>query len=455
MSLKLRLTLVITLVLAAMLLAGTALLLRAARMDVHAEIQSTANLAMHFLDVELRRAAAAPGTGEVPRFGLAALGTVRHLRVELYDTAGRLLESNHAGTDPPPRVPGWFTRLVGAVGGDAADIRRPVSVGGRTVGELVVRPDPSFEVEEVWDDAARLAQLAVLLFVVTNVLIYWLVGRALAPVDNILRAIGELERGNLATRLPRLELPELARIGREFNRMMDTLQASVTRNRQLSRQLLRVQEEERRSLARELHDELGQGLAAIHADAMALANAAKTGQPAPRESAEAIVEVTRDIMGLVRGMLQRLRPDSLETLGLAESLQELAAAWRQRNRDIDCILSLDDRIGGLGDAIDITTYRIVQEALTNVARHARARRVDVRVRRARSTASDAEILRIEVDDDGAGMDREARTDGFGLAGMRERVEALGGSMSIESQAGQGVKLHIALPLGAQDEAEAP
>jgi two-component system sensor histidine kinase UhpB len=444
MSLKLRLNLAISLVLAVMLLAGGVFLLRAARMDVRAEIQSAATLAMHVLDGELARTAA--GAGELPRFGLASLGAVRHLRIELYDAAGRLVETNHAADDPPARVPAWFASLVGDPGGGAPDMRRTVSIAGRAAGELVVRPDPSFEVEEIWDDAVRIAKLALVLFAATNALTYWMVARALRPVDSILGAITELERGNLSARLPPIALPELARIGREFNRMTDSLQATARENRQLTQQVMRVQEEERRSLARELHDELGQGLSAIQADAVAVLNATKRGQPAPHESAQAIIEVARGIMALVRGMLQRLHPEALETLGLAEALHELVAGWRQRNPGTTCDLAIDGSLGRLGGGVDIAVYRIVQEALTNVARHAHAKHAEVRIRRTGGPAPRSEALTVEIGDDGAGMATPSRTGGFGLAGMRERIEGLGGSMHVDSEAGGGTTLRFALPL---------
>ena len=437
MSLKLRLNLVITLVLLILFVAGSGFLVRAARTDVRAEIESTANLAMHFLDAELRRAAFAHASR--PQFDLASLGEVRHLSIELYDSGGRLLESNHPAGAPVPAAPRWFAKLVGAVSADAGAIRRGVFVDGTEIAELVVRPDPTFEVDEIWKDATSLMQLAVSIFIATNALVYWVVGRALAPVDKILAALKELEKGNLATRLPPLALPEISRIGAAFNRMMDTLQASVTQNRQLAQQLIRVQEEERRSLSRELHDELGQCLTAIHADSVAILNASKAGQPAPRESATAVVQVTRHIMELVRGMLQRLHPETLDSLGLGEALHELVKAWRQRNPEVTCDLHIAAPLDGLGDARNITVYRVVQEALTNVARHAQARRVEVRVRRAGT-------LTVEVDDDGTGMDIEAPTRGFGLPGMRERVEALGGTLQMTSRPGRGVTLTVELPL---------
>jgi two-component system sensor histidine kinase UhpB len=438
MSLKLRLNLVITLVLAAIFLAGSAFLVREARTDVRAEIASTANLAMHFLDAELARAALADAGP--PRFDLAALGQVRHLTIELYDLEGGLLETNHPDGAPAPSAPRWFANLVGRIPStDVTTIRRTVVAEGKTVGALVVSPDPTFEVDEVWKDATNLMQLALAIFVVTNALIYWLVGRALAPVNKILGALTELERGNLDTRMPPLPLPELERIASTFNRMMDKLQASVTQNRRLAQQLIQVQEEERRSLARELHDELGQCLTGILADGAAILNAAKAGKPAPRESAEAIVEVTRHIMDLVRSMLQRLHAETLDRLGLEEALHELVKTWQQRNPGTACELHVGGSLDEVGETLNITVYRVVQEALTNVARHAHARHLEVRVHRGAA-------LTVEVQDDGMGMDRNAAGRGFGLPGMRERVESLGGTMQVTSRRDRGVTLIVELPV---------
>jgi two-component system sensor histidine kinase UhpB len=418
-------------------------LLRAAREDVRAEVQSTARLAMHFLDAETEHAAAAGGAGALPRFGLDALAYVRHVQIELRDGDGRIVESNHGEVARAAAAPQWFARLVGPGVGAAEPVRRPIVVDGRVAGELVVRPDPSFEVDEVWDDAVRLAKLAALLFALTHAIIYWLVSRALAPVEQISRAIGDLERGRLDTRLPAIAEPELGRLGREFNRMMDTLEASVTQNRRLTQQLIRVQEEERRSLARELHDELGQNLSAIHADAMTLLRAARSGEPGPTESAQAIVAVVREILAQVRGLLRRLHPETLDTLGLVEAVHELVRAWRVRHPEVECMVEVDEALGRLPAAAEVTAYRLVQEALTNVARHASARRVRIAV-----TCPDEGSLAVEIADDGRGMADRAPVAGLGLAGMRERVESLGGSFSLASSQA-GTTLVAVLPLARE------
>ncbi|HSD60268.1 MAG TPA: histidine kinase [Burkholderiales bacterium] len=443
MSLKLRLSLLISLLLALLTLAGAAFALRSAREDVRAEVRSSAELAIRLLDSELRRSGAA-GALPVPPFGLDALAEVRHVRIEFRHPEGHLLESNRvADRGPKFTAPEWFARLVERDAPPRPVVRRRVERGGALLGELVVLPDPSFEVDEIWGDARNLLALLGLLFLATIALVYWVVGRALEPVERILEALTQLERGNLATRLPEIELPELSRVGREFNRMMDTLQASVTRNRQLAQQLLQVQEEERRALAHELHDELGQYLTAIHADATAIARLSPEAPPRARESADAIISSVREIMGRVRGMLQRLRPEALESLGLEEAVRELVEGWQGRNPDLECRLEIAGPIGDVDDAAAIAAYRVIQEALTNVTRHSQARRVTVGLERRAGDAGDA--LAIKVADDGRGLPEEPQR-GFGLLGMRERVEALGGSVVVGSEAGRGVAVSAVLPL---------
>jgi two-component system sensor histidine kinase UhpB len=450
MSLKLRLSLLISLLLALVMLASAAYALRSAQEDVRAEVRSSAELAMRLVDSELRRLAI-PGSPPASPFGLETLSEVRHVRVEFRSPDGRLLESNRRGDETQPSAPAWFAWLVERGAPPWPDLRRRVALGGAGAGELVVLPDPSFEIEEVWSDARNLFALLGLLFIATNGMVYWVVGRALSPVDRILAALTRLEQGDLETRLPEIALPELSRVGREFNRMMDTLQASVTRNRQLAQQLLRVQEEERRMLAHELHDELGQQLTAIHADATAIARLSRDGAPKVAESAEAIIGSVRGMMGRVRGMLQRLRPETLESLGLEEAVRELVEGWRGRNPGVECRLEMASPLGTIEDAAGIAAYRVIQESLTNVARHAQALRVAVKVQRTAGRGRGA--LEVTVRDDGRGMTPDAQR-GFGLLGMRERVEALGGSVAVSSEPGRGVTVSALLPLPGGDGGEA-
>ena len=439
MSLKLRLNLMITMLLLLMMAIGAWTVVKNAREDVRAELDSTAKLALYLLDAEVSRYSEVQPRSKQP-FRLQSLSDLRHLKLEFFDAQGTLADSNvyapHAGNVEMP--PAWFIRVMDLSAEHWQSTRRVIMVNGRIIGELVITPDPSYELAEVWSDAKDTFALALFFFVAVNIMVYWAVDRALRPVEHILEALNELEVGNLGARLPAFKLSELRRISDKFNLMASKLQDSVRRNHLLAQQLISAQEDERKNLARELHDEIGQSLTAINADATAILNN-DHGDSAIKASAGAIVDVARHVVAIVRDMLEHLRPDTLK-LGLDIALHELVDAWRLRHTRIETNLELADDLGQLGELAPITVYRIVQECLTNVTRHAQAQRVGIHV------ALRKDCVEVSVRDDGKGFDQATRVSGFGLAGMRERVEGLGGSFRIETSPNQGTHILARVPV---------
>jgi signal transduction histidine kinase len=213
-------------------------------------------------------------------------------------------------------------------------------------------------------------------------------------------------------------------------------------NRELARQLISLQESERLALARELHDEFGQSCAAIRVETACLRHCAIDDRPGMLAAADRTDAAAQGLYQLVRDMLRRLRPANLDTLGLAAALQELCEGWEERT-GTPCLLRVTGDAAALGDAIDITVYRVVQEALTNVTRHARASCVRVEL----SRASPHE-LGLRVRDDGQGMDTGVATHGLGLIGAVERAAAVGGTLTVESAPGAGLTITMSIPLPA-------
>lgn len=443
MSLRASLNILITALLLLVMALGTSQLLRNARAQVQAEVESVSAMVTRMAD-PVNLFFVRPYNATWPE-ELQRLEHLRHIRIEMYDAQGKLIHSNanHAGKALEGSPPQWFSHLMTR---NLVPIRmeRNIMSDGRATGKVVIEADPSYEVKEVWEDFVGLFWLVSGFFVAVNLLVYWAVGRAIKPVGTILQALNELERGNLQARLPAFKSKELSSISEKFNGMAQTLETSITRNHRLTQQLIYLQEEERKHLARDLHDELGQCLTAILADATALLRLSETRFPEARASAQAVLEVTHDVMDLLRAMLQRLRPDVLDELGLLPALEELVANWRERNLGESCISRFSGDLSNLPDELRITPYRVVQECLTNISRHANARRVRVEVGRIRGEQGEGS-LKIEIEDDGQGFD-VASAEGFGLNGMRERVEGLGGSFIVESVIGQGTRVTAILPV---------
>ena len=220
--------------------------------------------------------------------------------------------------------------------------------------------------------------------------------------------------------------------------MQSELARALEENRMLSQRSMQLQEEERRNLARELHDELGQSLNAIKVDAVNIRDHTQA-QPDVQRSALAIIEVSTQVYDVVRSLMQRLRPVALDDLGLRSAIQYGVDQWQRRHPAVHCQLETDGELEGFGEQVNITLYRLVQECLTNVAKHAEATRVTI------SMEHDGDQVRFEFDDDGRGFDPAGRKRGLGLIGLRERVESLGGKFELNSAPGGGVRIRAVIP----------
>ena len=230
------------------------------------------------------------------------------------------------------------------------------------------------------------------------------------------------------------KLKEVARLNQEL----------MLQNRTLTQNLFSVQEEERRRLARELHDELGQWITAINAEAQAIGSMLEYKDKV-ETSALAIRNSTSKMHLVIRDMLRQLRPALLDELGLADSLRELVNQWKKRHPGVASELILEGKLDGLGENINITLYRIVQEALSNAANYADADTVSVQLRREPDEVSGVDTIWLRVEDNGQGFDPKQVEKGLGLLGMRERAIAAGGTFAMCNTPGLGVRIDVCLP----------
>jgi len=196
------------------------------------------------------------------------------------------------------------------------------------------------------------------------------------------------------------------------------LAAALADNRRLAQQYVELQEAERKALARELHDELGQYLNVIKLDAVGLRDDQRASPAAVQQ-----------------------RPAGLDELGLAAAVEHCVQTWRTRLAGVSVGLSISGDFTTLPESVAVTLYRLVQEGMTNIAKHAAARHVTIRLER-------AERIEVTVADDGVGTAGGVPTRGLGLIGMRERVMALQGELAFASAPGQGFELVARIPVPA-------
>ena len=226
------------------------------------------------------------------------------------------------------------------------------------------------------------------------------------------------------------------------------LAAALSNNRRLMRTHVQVQEDERRRIARELHDELGQHLNAMKVDAVTIRDT--EGLPhETRRAAFSIIDVTDHLHGIVRNMIRRLRPAGLDELGLPAAIENYLQSLHGRLPELQVDLAIAGDFNDLAEAVNITLYRVIQEGLTNVARHANASRVVIRLNRTCAIPHAMSEITLTISDDGRGGPSPRERSGLGLIGMKERIEALGGRFEVRSGAPSGFLVSAWLPLAVQ------
>ncbi|HYM60157.1 MAG TPA: histidine kinase [Thermoanaerobaculia bacterium] len=291
---------------------------------------------------------------------------------------------------------------------------------------------------------AGVAGTAVVLFVIVITLVW---SRSIERPINALAGAAESASAGAYERVSTAEGPlEIATLGDAFNKMVDSrsraeqgMQEGERNLRAISERLLVAQEEERRRIAREIHDDLGQSLTALKMDIGGLLSMTPQS-PATAAIRARIVGTLDGTVTAVQRISAELRPSMLDDLGLIAALETEALLFEQRT-GIECDLSLPDELPDVNLMCATAIYRIVQESLTNVARHSNASRVELRLRER------GEELLLEVRDDGRGLTPEEATSpsSFGLIGIRERAELLGAVVHFEGIRGRGTIVSLRIP----------
>ena len=449
MKLRTRLNLVVAGLTTAFVIVLIATQFQSARASVRAEIDAANRVASQLLHPLAMVYAQEGGSARLLQF-LDRLGRVRDNDVTLQSASGEVLYRS-----PPPvykagrEAPGWFARLLAPT---PAEQIFPLPGGGR----VIVAASSSRAVLDAWDDVIRLLAVATIMLVMVNGLAFWLVGRALEPFPIIAEGLQRLQQGDLKFRLPPLLGFEAQAIGAALNRMAQAVQDKVAAERKVHEAETRLQErremahvveqrieEERRLIAHELHDEFGQSVTAIRSLALSITTQAGTRDPAVNEVAQLISSEAARLYDAMHGLIPRLTPLSLDTLGLAETLEHLVRDWQRRYPAI--ALSVQHELAAeLGPSVTLTIYRVVQEGLINALRHAQPSCVNIGVQ------SDAQRIVVTVQDDGRGLPEDwSRPGHFGLRGLSERVAQLGGVFNIGNCESQGALLAVEIPLARE------
>ena len=282
---------------------------------------------------------------------------------------------------------------------------------------------------------------------------------AFAPLTDILTGIARIESGDYSVQLAPSATRELNQISQALNHLAAALTEQIAKQRELLHRLQDVQEEERRKLAHELHDEFGQLLTAMQVDASYLLKKS-ADQPALMACAQAMYDNSSSILSQLKNLLAQLRPYGLQgdeehDIALEQALRDLVRQRQSRgDTELYCTLTVALGATSVPQRLAVAVYRVAQEALTNVMRHAKAKRVDIQV----TIDAETNTLNLRVADDGVGMHAQhtpsvtAQSRGLGLAGIRERILANQGNVQWSQAQPHGLVLDASFPLPANSKA---
>lgn len=310
------------------------------------------------------------------------------------------------------------------------------AIGGTGMTILIARSSPSSDHVELF---GLLGLVGVGVSLIVN---YLVLTAALAPLRALESTVALVRAGDVEARAPRSAItdPRIEQLRETLNSMLDELAVHRARQRALSSQVITAQEEERKRISRELHDETAQSLTSLLIRLRLLQSAPDL--ESVRLGAAELRELTAQTLEEVRKLAVELRPTMLDHLGLVAAIEWYSREYAER-LDASVEFETSGRVGRLQPQVELVVYRVVQEALANIARHARASRVRLAL-----LFSDEAVEAI-VDDNGVGFDVDEATSsrerGLGLFGMKERVELIGGSFAIESRPGGGTRIRIRVP----------
>ena len=426
MSLKYRLLIYINSLLLIAVLIGLAAIITSTQKNVSQEILSTPSLAIFAIENGIKKNPEIylfQEQGET--FGLSNLNELRHLNIQFYDQENQLRDQTSSYLSKTNLPPIWFISLMENFSSVMAEKRIDIKLRGQDFGYILINPEPMYEYSEIWQQIKSGFLVILLFFGLVNTMILVVFYHTLKPINAIIDGFQRLEDEDYQARISKTNIRELDIIGQKFNGTVKKLKESNIKIHKLSQDLINIQEQEKKDLARNLHDELGQSLTAIQAEA---ASIKKSKNEESRNSAvDSIIAISKTMMLSTRELIKKLSLGILEEMGFEIAIGDLVNSWAKRNPKVNMTYVFDKQLIGLiPRPFEGHIYRIIQEALTNITKHANAKKTNISL----SLQKKKNLFEISISNDGLKKQSNANN-GIGLLGMKERVNQMGGTIEFK------------------------
>ncbi len=434
MSLRYQISLHILLISLFILMLGGTIAIWQARNAVSNEVDSSIKLALQLIKISVG-STQSNETDWIYR--LSTLEQTRHLKIQLKKPSGVIINitRNSLATTQQDTPPRWFTNLVVS---DYPKAEYQINTFDNQLLTLIIQADPMDEITETWHETIAFFSSILALVLLTFLSVHLVFNKTLQAIKTIVKNLKGIEQGEYDKKLPDFSTQEYDSIAKAINHMAAVLEATQKQNQALTQHSLEIQEEERQHLSQELHDEFGQSLTAIKVMAVTAAHENSD----TKQITHSIVEICDHLMTVLRSMMKQLHPLILTELGLKATLEDLLLHWQTRSPSTIYKLLVDDAIDNMDKTIIIQVFRVIQESLTNIIRHANANQVTISLH----IKSESNTLELLIKDNGQGCDLNNISAGFGLQGMKERVKLLGGEFKLQSQVDKGMQIQAIIPL---------
>ena len=428
MSLKFRLLIYINSLLLVAVIIGISAIITSAQKNVRQEILSTQSLAIFAIENGIKR------NPEIYLFqeegqtlGLANLNELRHLKIQFFDAKNQLRDQTSSDLSMLNLAPKWFISIMEDFSTILPEKRININIRGKKFGYILINPEPMYEYSEIWQQIQNGFWVILLFFGFVNIMIFIVFYHTLKPINSIIDGFQKLEDENYKAKINKINILELDVIGQNFNKMVKKLKESNDKIHKLSQDLINVQEQEKKELARNLHDELGQSLTAIQAEA---ASIKKNKKEEPRiQALDSIIRISKNMMFSTRELIKKLSLGILEEMGFEIAITDLINDWSKRHPKVSINYSYDKNLDGLiPSAFEGRIYRIIQEALTNITKHSNPKNITISFQ----LKKNKDLIEIIIFNDGikTKLDKEK---GVGLLGMIERVNQMNGTINFKKK----------------------